>query len=433
MSSSSGNRLKRLLVFNCAELVQVVNDGQLYLAGTDMSTMCVLRPKHKGDSLALATDADGNILDIGSTEELTNKYKASEFETVIDAEKGALMPGFVDGHTHPIWSGDRVHEFALKLSGASYMEIHQNKGGIHYTVECTRAESDSKLKQLLTDRLRLMARSGTTAAECKTGYGLWLEDELRLLRILNEVRNQDDIIDMSLTYLGAHAVPRDFNGTSDLFAHKIATEDLLQLNQQVAFDNVDVFCEKNVFETESSRVILESAKKLGYRLNFHAEELSCINGVEMGCSLGARAMSHLECISDEGIKQMAITHAAGVILPTTAHVLRISPPPLRDMIEGGVIVALGSDFNPNAFCYAMPTVMHLACVQCKMSLTEAFVAATLNAAYSIGRSHRYGSLEIGKEANLVLIKETTWEHIIYQLGCHADLIRHVFYKGRILV
>ncbi|XP_003742310.1 probable imidazolonepropionase [Galendromus occidentalis] len=423
--------LKRLLVYNCAEIVQVTDRGQLYLAGRDMSRVAIRRAA-RGHSLALATDERGIILEIGDGAEMQKKYSLSEFESTLDAKQGSLMPGFVDGHTHPIWSGDRVHEFALKLAGASYMEIHAQKGGIHYTVDCTHEESDEKLAESLVERLTLMRKSGTTAAECKTGYGLWFKDELRQLQILNSVKQQD-IIEMSLTYLGAHAVPRGFVGTPDEYATKISDEDLPKLKELVDFDNVDVFCEKGVFEIDATKRILAKAKELDYELNFHAEELSCIHGVELGCALGARAMSHLERISDEGIAAMAATKAAAVVLPTTAHILRLKPPPVREMIQQGVIVALGSDFNPNAFCYAMPTVMHLACVQCHMSLDESLAAATINAAYSIGKSHRYGSIEEGKEANLILIKEPKWEHIIYQLGCHKDLIRSVIYKGKLVL
>ncbi|KAK8788891.1 hypothetical protein V5799_021335 [Amblyomma americanum] len=194
-------------------------------------------------------------------------------------------------------------------------------------------------------------------------------------------------------------------------------------------ENIDVFCEKGVFDVDSSRKILQAGRQAGLRLNFHAEELNWIGG--MGASLGAEAMSHLERVSEAGIAAMAKAGSVAVVLPTTAFQLRLEPPPVRRLIEAGVPVALGSDFNPNAYCLAMPMVMYLACVLCGMSLEESLVAATINGAATLGRASTHGSLESGKYADLLVLEAPSWEHLVYRFGCHDKLVKWVIKAGKV--
>jgi len=418
----------KLLIKGIGQLVTVA-EGTKFLAGKDMSTI-----KVREGCLAVAVDDQGKIAMIGSQKEVTEKYNEKTFRTVLDADGKAVIPGFVDGHTHPVWAGDRVHEFAMKLAGASYMEVHAAGGGIHFTVDKTREASEQELLDLLVPRLNRMLRAGTTTVECKSGYGLDAENEVKMLRVLERAKKLVPI-EISSTFCGGHAVPKGSNAekaTKDVIENQLAQVLRENASGNLNVENIDVFCEKGVFEIEDSRKMLEAGKKAGLRVNFHGDELFPLGGAEMGAELKAEAISHLEEISPAGIQGMADAGSVAVILPTTAYILRLKHPPVRDMINCGVIVALGTDFNPNAYCLSMPTVMHLACVNLRMSLPEALAAATINAAHSLGRSSTHGSIEVGKVADMVLLTEKKWEHVVYQFG-QQDVIKQVVKGGDIVL
>ncbi|XP_059843789.1 probable imidazolonepropionase isoform X2 [Hypanus sabinus] len=344
-----------------------------------------------------------------------------------------VLPGLVDAHTHPVWAGDRVHEFAMKLAGASYMEIHNAGGGIHFTVEHTRKASEDELFNSLKERLLCMLRAGTTLVECKSGYGLNLDTEAKMLRVIEKARSELSV-GVSSTYCGAHSVPR--GKTMGEAVDAIINVQLPKLKEMMAngefhIDNIDVFCEKGVFDLDATRAILQAGKQLNLQINFHGDELHPMHAAELGAELGAAAISHLEEVSDAGIAAMATAKSCAVLLPTTAYILRLKTPRARDMLDAGVIVALGSDFNPNAYCFSMPMVMHMACVTMKMTMAESLAAATINAAYALGKSKSHGSLEVGKEGNILIINAPRWEHLIYQFGGHRELIKYVITKGKI--
>jgi len=414
----------KLLVKGIGQLV-IVSEGCKFLAGKEMANIKVLE-----GHLALAVDNNGKISMVGPQKEVTEKYNERSFSQIIDAEGKAVMPGFVDGHTHPVWAGDRVHEFAMKLAGASYMEVHAAGGGIHFTVDKTRQASEEELLDLLVPRLQRMLRAGTTTVECKSGYGLNAENEVKMLRVLKKAKGLVPI-EISSTFCGGHAVPKGSNmetATNDVIENQLKAVMQEAANGNLDVENIDVFCEKGVFEIEESKRMLEAGKRAGLRINFHGDELYPLGGAEMGADMEAHAISHLEEISQAGISAMADTGSVAVILPTTAYILRLKHPPVRDMINKGVIVALGSDFNPNAYCLSMATVMHLACVNLRMSLPEALTAATINAAHSLGRSDTHGSIEEGKVADLIVLNEKKWEHVVYQFG-QQDVIKHVEKNG----
>ncbi|KAF3705295.1 putative imidazolonepropionase [Channa argus] len=418
----------RLLVKNAKQVVLVCNNGEQYLTKHDMLSLCVI------ENGSVVIGSDGLIKAVGPAETIGAQYSDASFKKVIDATGMCVLPGLVDAHTHPVWAGDRVHEFAMKLAGATYMDVHRAGGGIHFTVEHTRAASSSDLLTSLSGRLVRMQRAGTTLVECKSGYGLELETELKMLKVIEEARRILPI-NISSTYCGAHAVPKGKTV-------KEATEDILgvqlpRLKEQMSagflrVDNIDVFCEQGVFDLSSTRSILKAGKDMGLNINFHGDELHPMNSAQLGADLGALAISHLEEVTDEGIAAMAKAKTAAVLLPTTAYILRLPQPRARDMLEAGVIVALGSDFNPNAYCCSMPIVMHLACVNMKMTMSEALAAATINSAYSLGCSHTHGSLEVNKHGDLLILNTTRWEHLIYQLGGHQELIRYVVIKGNVV-
>ncbi|XP_072233266.1 probable imidazolonepropionase [Leuresthes tenuis] len=422
------SRNYRLLVKNAKQVVLICSNGEKFLTKLGMQNVCVI------ENGSIVIGSDGLIKAVGPAETIRAQYSESSCDKVIDATGMCVLPGLVDAHTHPVWAGDRVHEFAMKLAGATYMDVHQAGGGIHFTVEHTRAAAASDLLASLSSRLARMQRAGTTLVECKSGYGLELKTELKMLEVIEEARRSVPI-NISSTYCGAHAVPKGKSVAE-------ATEDILQVQLprlkelmsagRLRLDNIDVFCEQGVFDLGSTRSILQAGKDMGLNINFHGDELHPMNSAQLGTELGALAISHLEEVTDEGIVAMAKAKTAAVLLPTTAYILRLPQPRARDMLDAGVIVALGSDFNPNAYCCSMPIVMHLACVNMRMSMAEALAAATINAAFALGRSHTHGSLEVNKHGDLLILNCARWEHLIYQLGGHQEIIRYVVIKGNVV-
>eukprot|EP00066_Takifugu_rubripes_P007347 XP_003972803.1 PREDICTED: probable imidazolonepropionase [Takifugu rubripes] len=418
----------RLLVENADQVVVICNHGEKFLTKEGMKNLSVIQ------NASVVIGRDGLIEAVGPSKAISLQYSGASFDKVIDAKGMCVLPGLVDAHTHPVWAGDRVHEFAMKLAGATYMDVHRAGGGIHFTVEHTRAAAAPELLGSLGSRLARMLRAGTTLVECKSGYGLELQTEVKMLEVIEKARRSLPI-NISSTYCGAHAVPKGKTVAE-------ATEDILQVQLPrlkelmsagtLRVDNIDVFCEQGVFDLDATRSILQAGKELGLNINFHGDELHPMNSAQLGAELGALAISHLEEVTDEGIAAMATAGTAAVLLPTTAYILRLPQPRARAMLDAGVIVALGSDFNPNAFCCSMPIVMHLACVNMRMTMSEALAAATINAAYALGRSDTHGSLEVGKHGDLLVLNNSRWEHLIYQLGGHRELIRHVVIKGNVI-
>ncbi|XP_053107238.1 probable imidazolonepropionase [Hemicordylus capensis] len=417
----------KLLLEGAQQVVLVCAKREKYLLEDGMQDLAVL------ENASVVIGKDGYIKEVGDAGAIHKQFVGASFEKTIDCSGKCIIPGLVDAHTHPVWAGDRVHEFAMKLAGASYMDIHQAGGGIHFTVEHTRKAPEDELLQSFRQRLLRMLRAGTTLVECKSGYGLNLETEIKMLRVIERARREFDM-GISSTYCGAHSVPKGktaIEATDDIISFHLPKLKELYLNGEIHVDNIDVFCEKGVFDLNSARRILQAGKDIGLQINFHGDELHPMKCAELGADLGAHAVSHLEEISDEGITALARAKCAAVLLPTTAYILRLKQPQARKMLKEGVIVALGSDFNPNAYCCSMPIVMHLACVNMKLSMKEALAAATINAAYALGRSHTHGSIETGKQGDLIIINTPRWEHLIYQFGGHQELIEYVIVNGKI--
>lgn len=417
-----------LLFHNAEQVVQVVRDGAKYLSGPEDSNRVAIIPRGS----LLADPATGNIVAVGPNDEVQAFVAAHNCRVAetVRCEGKVLLPGFVDAHTHPVWDGDRSHEFALKLNGASYMDVQRAGGGIGLTTRCTRAASEAVLRAQLRERLRRMLAFGTTTLEGKSGYGLERDTELKMLRVLKQAAEEEPLTVVS-TFCGAHAVPE--GKTAEEAVRDVVEVQLPAVMQERAegkndAQNIDVFCELGVFDHDQSRRVLEAGKRAGLTINFHGDELSYVASGELAGELEAQAVSHLEHVSDDGIACMRKKPTFAVLLPMTAYVLRIAPPPARKLIEGHVPVALGSDFCPNAHSLSMPHTMNAACVLMHMSVEEALVAATINAAGSLKLSDRCGSLEAGKWADIVLLNAPRWEHVVYQMV--DPPIEAVYKKGR---
>ncbi|XP_059510724.1 probable imidazolonepropionase isoform X3 [Stegostoma tigrinum] len=308
----------RLLVRNAAQLVQVSDSGAQFLGKAEMQRLAVIT----GGSIVV--NREGVIEAVGPNELIQSEYKGVTFDQEIDACGMCVLPGLVDAHTHPVWAGDRVHEFAMKLTGASYMEIHKAGGGIHFTVEHTRKASEEELFERLRGRLQRMVRAGTTLVECKTGYGLDLETETKMLRVIERARRELDV-SISSTYCGAHSVPRGKTleeTVDDIIKVQLPKLKEMMANGEFHIDNIDVFCEKGVFDLDSTRAILQAGKEMRLQINFHGDELYPMHAAELGAELGALAISHLEEVSDAGIAAIATAKSCAVLLPSTAYILR---------------------------------------------------------------------------------------------------------------
>jgi len=389
------------------------HDGLIVAVGTDEEIAAQYDAPNEGNG---STTAAGSSPSDGLAPALHNTSTTYLYE--LDARDACILPGLVDGHTHPVWAGDRVHEFSMKLAGASYMDIHKSGGGVGFTGNHTRNATESELLELFLQRLKRALRQGTTLLEAKSGYGLDWENELKMLRVIESASKMQPMT-LVANYCGAHSVPKGSTAaeaTHDIIHRQIpALVEARKKENLTTLSLIDVFCETGVFELADSRAILEAGQKAGLGVNFHGDELSPIKAAEMGAEIGAVAISHLEHVSEAGMNAMAASGVVATLLPTTAYILRIKPPPAKKLLEHGVCVALGTDFNPNAHCLSLPTTMNLACVYMGMTLPQALNAATINAAGSLQRAHTDGSLAKGKRGNFILLEASRWEHLIYQM------------------
>jgi imidazolonepropionase len=408
--------VKSLAVLHASQLVTVAGSKRPR-TGRELSELAIIPD---GGMLI----RDGRIELVGPSAEIENKSGGAE---VIDASGKVVLPGFVDAHTHLVFAGNRLDDFERRARGDTYEQIAKAGGGIWSTVEKTRSATDAELLAQARRHAEWFLRCGTTTVESKSGYGLTLEDELKILRVMMRL-NEETPLEIVPTFLGAHAVPRKMH--ADEYVDLVVNEMLPRVTSDGLAEFCDVFCERGYFEIEQSRRILNVTKKLGLKLRIHADQLSNSGAAKLAAELKAATADHLEKTDEQGIAALRSEGVQPVLLPGSVYALGSTCyPRARDMIEAGLAVVIATDFNPGSSPTAsMPMILSLACTHMKMSSAEAISASTINPAYSLGRRDRIGSLEPGKVANFSIFNCDDYRELAYWFGFPQT--HSVYVKGR---
>ena len=403
-----------LVVINCSQLVTLKGPQRPRVLG-EMRELGIVE-----DGAMLVRD--GRIERVGARREIEPLVEADS--KVLDAGRRVLMPGFVDAHTHPVFAGTRADEFEERAAGATYQEIARRGGGIKSTVRRTRAATHEQLVEAGRRYGDWFLRTGTTTLEAKSGYGLSVEDELKLLRAIRELDGKTPLSYVP-TFLGAHDVPSEYLDRRADYVALVIEEMLPRVASEKLAEYCDVFCEERVFSREESRRILEAARRLGLGLRVHADQLSLSGGALLAAELGAKSADHLEHTDAAGIAALKAAGVQPVLLPGSVYALGSRRyPAAREMIEVGLAVVLATDFNPGSSpTPSMPMVCSLASTHMKMTPAEALTAVTINAAYSLGRGEEIGSLEAGKRADFVVHDCEDYREVAYFFGLeHAHAV-----------
>ncbi|PAB59319.1 imidazolonepropionase [Anaeromicrobium sediminis] len=373
---------------------------------------------------------DGIIKKVGKTDEIMANVDESKYE-VIDATGKAVLPGFVDSHTHFVFGGYREKEFDMRLRGCSYMEIMQAGGGIANSTNGTLKASKEDLIELGKKRLDSMLKFGVTTVEGKSGYGLDFDTEIKQLEVMKELEKIHPM-DISKTFLGAHAVPVGYKGRGEDFIDYIIETVLPHVVENDLAEFCDIFCEKNVFSVEESRKLLNKAKEMGMKLKLHADEIVHLGGADLAAEVGAVSADHLLQASDEGITKMAEAGVVATLLPATAFSLKEHYARGRFMIDNGCAVALATDFNPGS-CHteSIPLLFALSTLYMNMTIEEAITALTINGAAAIDRAHEVGSIDEGKKGDLVILEFPSYKFIPYHIG--VNTVEKVIKGGKLVV
>jgi imidazolonepropionase len=408
--------LKSVAVLHASQLVTLAGPPRPRV-GNEMSDLAIIRD---GGMLM----RDGKIDVVGSSDEIE---KQAGYAQVFDAKGRVVLPGFVDAHTHLVFAGNRLDDFERRARGETYERIAAAGGGIWSTVEKTRAASDIDLFEQAKKHAQWFLKCGTTTVEAKSGYGLTVNDELEILRTIQRV-TQETPLECVPTFLGAHAIPREHQPPE--YVDLIVNEMLPRVAKDKLAEFCDIFCERGYFDLEQSRKILTAAKKLGLKLRMHADQLTNSGAAKLAAELGATTADHLEKTDERGIAAMKSANVQPVLLPGSVYALGSTCyPRAREMIEAGLAVVLATDFNPGSSpTPSMPMVLSLACTQMKMSPAETIAASTLNAAHSLGRGDKIGSLEAGKLANFAIFDCEDYRELAYWFGFPQT--HSVYVRGR---
>ncbi len=406
--------MSSLAVLHASQLVTLAGPKRPRI-GTELSDLGIVRD---GGLLI----HNGKIEKIGPSAEIEKNVGDEE---IVDAGGRVVMPGFVDAHTHLVFAGNRLDDFERRSRGETYEQIAKAGGGIWSTVEKTRAASEPDLLTQAKKHANWFLRCGTTTAEAKSGYGLTIEDELKLLRVMRQLK-EEVCLEIVPTFLGAHAVPREL--APDEYLDFVITEMLPRVTAEKLAEFCDVFCERDYFSIDQSRKILSAAKKVGLRLRGHVDQLTNSGGAKLMAELHATTADHLENTDGQGIAALQKANVQPVLLPGSVYALGAARyPAAREMIEAGLAIVLATDFNPGSSpTPSMPMVLSLACTQMKVSPAEAITASTINAAYSLNRGSKIGSLEPGKLANFAIFDCEDYRELAYWFGfpqTHAVYVR----------
>lgn len=364
---------------------------------------------------------DGFIVAVGSLHDVLEKVEGHP--DILDAEGKAAVPGFVDSHSHLVFGGNRADEFAMRSAGMSYEEIAERGGGIVSTVESTRKASKEELKNLGRIRLQKALKQGITTMEVKSGYGLDLETERKMLEVINELK-QEQPIELTATFLGAHAVPKDLSKEEYL-------DQVLEMIPEVAklAEYCDVFCEKGYFTVDETRKVFEKGLQYGLKPKLHTNQFNDIGGVEIALELGAVSVDHLEVLSDEDIKMIAATETVATVLPGVSYFLNIPYSPARKLLDAGASVALATDFNPgSSMTISMQLLMSMACTKMGMSVEEALSCATQNGAKALEKE-KIGCISRGYQADILLLETDNYNDLAYFFG--ENHVHTVIKKGKV--
>ena len=412
-----------LVVVDAAQLVTL--KGPAPRTGAQLSDLAIL----PGGCLAAHR---GRVVFVGTREQFEAEVVLDDACEVMDASGQAVLPGFVDPHTHLPFAGSREEEFSRRLAGATYQEIAAGGGGILSTVRATRAASDEDLLDAMLERLDRMLIEGITTCEAKSGYGLTVADELRLLRLIKEAGREHPVTIVP-TLLGAHTVPEEHRGDRERYIRLVIEEMIPVVAKEGLAVYCDAFCEKGVFTVEEARRILEAGLAHGLQPRLHADQLTSFGGAELAADLAAASADHLEHVSDAGLARMAAAGVAGIILPGAALCMREKTiVDARRLIAAGVAPAIATDLNPGTSnTESMSLMIALAVLRHGMTVEEAIAAATLNAAVTIGRDGLAGSLEVGKAADMILLDAPSCLHLAYRPG--VNLVDTVIKEGRVVV
>lgn len=408
----------RLLVKNIGTIVGIDTAGRERIAGADMDQMSRI------DNGYLIAE-NQRIVAFGPMSELA---ETEHFDEVLDAEGGTLFPSFCDSHTHLVYAGSREQEFLDKIHGLSYEEIARRGGGILNSADRLHEASEEELYEAARERLHEIMRMGTGLVEIKSGYGLSTEDELKMLRVIRRLR-QSEPIEIRATFLGAHAVARNYIGRQEEYVDLVCEEMIPAVAKENLADYVDVFCDQGFFTIDQTRRIIRRGAEYGMKAKIHANELAISGGVQLGVEEGALSVDHLERMGEAEIEALKGGQTMPTMLPGAAFFLGMSYPPARRMISAGLAVALASDYNPGSSPSGnMRMVMALAATQMRMTPTEALHAATLNGAAAMGLSRDFGSITVGKAANFFITKPLSSPEF-FTYAYSTPLIRHTILRG----
>ena len=372
---------------------------------------------------------DHEIVLTGPTESVLRQADESACE-VIDASGKTVLPGFVDSHTHFIFGGYRADEFSWRLKGDTYMSIMERGGGINATVVPTRAASQAELEDVGRERLNRMLEFGVTTVEGKSGYGMDRDCELKMLRAMKAL-DETHPVDVVPTFMGPHSVLPEWKEKERAYIDFILNDVLPDVKKEQLAEFVDIFTEKGVFDADDTAYYLSNAKKAGFKLKVHADEMFAIGGTETAVRAGAHSADHLLKVTDEGIRLLAESNTIATLLPCTAFCLKEPFAPARKLIDAGCAVALASDFNPGScFTNSIPLIVALGCIHMNMSIEEVITALTINGAAAVGRADRIGSIEAGKQADIVILKHPSINYMPYHTAINP--VERVIKNGKIV-